>query len=503
MREAGDSVVTITDDPMTIEELLEIARGETVELGPPALECIDASRAVVEAALAGGRPVYGLNTGLGHNKDVRLPDDDLRRLQESTLANHAGGVGPPLGTELVRAAMAVRVNGIARGGSGASMPAAQTLVDMLNRGVHPVVASFGSVGAADLGQMAEIALVAIGRGRAEHGGETLDGAVALARAGIAPHTLQPKDGLTLMSANGVSIGHGAFVIERVERLADLADRAAALSLEAIGGNPSIIHPAVSSAKPFGGQLEASLHIASLLEGSYLLEEQRPSVQDPLSFRVVPQVHGALREFLSIARDAVEVELNSQSDNPLVSIEDAAMIHNGNFHPAVMALAFDGLRIAIAHAAQLSERRMSHLWDATFAHPSFTTEADDPAARALLGLSLRYPAAALFAEVKGLAQPATLDVPPLDIGVEDHATGAPITVRATERTLDLAEDIAVIEMLLARGLVTLGEAHRPLGKGAAALLEVLDAALADLPGNASAADAHMRTRARLRTAFPAG
>jgi histidine ammonia-lyase len=490
-------VITVTEDPMSIEELLEVARGEAVELGPPALDRIAAGRAVVEAALAGGDPVYGLNTDLGHNKDVRLPEDDLRRLQEVTLAAHAGGVGPPLTTELVRAAIAVRVNGIARGGSGASVPAVRTLVNMLNRGVHPVVASRGSVGAGDLGQMADIALVAIGRGRAEYDAEIVDGGTALARAGIEPHVLRPKDGLALMSANGVSIAHGGFVVERAERFADLADRAAVLSLEAIGGNPSIVHPAVSAAKPFGGQLEASLHIASLLEGSLLLEEERPSVQDALSFRVVPQVHGALREFLTVARDAVEVELNARSDNPLVSVEDGAMIHNGNFHPAVMALAFDALRVAVTHTAQLSERRMSHLWDATFAHPSFASAQADQGTRSLVGLSLRYPGAALFAEVKGLAQPATLDIPPLDFGVEDHATGAPLTVRATERALDLAEDVAVVEMLMARGLVVMGDARPSLGKGAAALVESIDAALAELPPDVSAADAHAHVRNRLR------
>jgi histidine ammonia-lyase len=497
-------VVTITEDPLALEELLAVARGASVELGAPALERIRAGRAVVDAALGSGEPVYGLNTGLGHMKDVRLGDEELARFQEMMLASHAGGLEPYLPVELVRAAMAVRVNGIARGGSGASEAAAQTLVAMLNRGVHPRVPAIGSVGAADLPQMASIALVAIGRGHAVYDGETLAGRSALERAGITPHALQPKDGLTLMSANGVSIGHGAFVIEGMERLADLVDRAAALSLEAVGGNASIVHPTVGAAKPFGGQLQASLHITSLLEGSYLLAERAPSsVQDALSFRVVPQVHGALREFIASARDAVEVELNSQSDNPLVSVDEGAMIHNGNFHPAVMALGFDALRIALAHVVQLSERRMSHLWDAAFASPSFGARAAAADPRDLAGLAQRYPAAAMYAELRGLAAPATLDVPPLDIGVEDHATAAPLTVRVTERALVLAEDIVVIEMMLARGLLLLSGAEQPLGRGSRACLEAIAATYADLQPAAAPADVHVRVRTALRDALPSG
>ncbi len=192
--------VTITEAPLTIEELLEVAHGAPVELGPDARALIGASRAVVDAALASGRPVYGLNTGVGHMKDVRLPEEGVRRLQQVLVMTHAGGLGPSLETELVRAAMAVRLNGIARGGSGASAAAADTLAAMLNAGVHPVVPAISSAGAGDLGQMACVAMVATGMGWAEHQRELLPGAQALARA---------------------------------------ADVAAALSLEATSGNPSV------------------------------------------------------------------------------------------------------------------------------------------------------------------------------------------------------------------------------------------------------------------------
>ena len=360
------STVTITDAPLSIEELLAVADGAPVDLAPAARATIEASRAVVDAALSSGEAVYGLTTQVGHGKDVRLSDDQLRRQQETLVMTHAGGVGAPLPARQVRAALAARLNGIARGGSGASLAAADVLASMLNAGVHPVVPETGSVGAGDLSQMAGMAQVAIGKGRAEYRGETMPGGQALRRAGIRPLALEPKDGLALLSANSISIGHAGLVIHRAARVAEAGDVAVALSMEAIGGNPSIILPAVARAKPFPGQIEAAHHLRHILVGSHLLERGAArSVQDPLSFRVAPQVHGALREYLVFTRRAVEIELNSASDNPLVSVKDQTLISNGNFHPMVLAVAFDALRVAIAHVGQLSERRMSHLWDKFF------------------------------------------------------------------------------------------------------------------------------------------
>jgi len=245
--------------------------------------------------------------------------------------------------------------------------------------------------------------------------------------------LSGKDGLALISANGVSVGHATLVIARAERVADAADIAAALSMEATGANPSIVHPAVARAKPIPGQAAAADHIRDLLAGSSLLQPGGPrSVQDALSFRVVPQVHGALREYVAAARNAVTVELNSADDNPLVSVPDQAVISNGNFHPMVLAIACDALRIALAQVGQLSERRMAHLWDACMQQMTGLPTTGEP--MTMYGLQLRYPAAAAFPELKQLAAPATLDVPPLDLGVEDHHTAAPLSAGKTDTAL---------------------------------------------------------------------
>jgi histidine ammonia-lyase len=432
---------------------------------------------VVDAALAAGEPVYGLNTGVGHNKDTRLPADALRAMQRMLLVTHSGGLGDPAPVDVVRAAMMVRVVGMARGGSGASPAASEVLTKMLNAGVHPTVPLDGSVGAGDLGQMASIGLVAIGMGRARHGGEVLSGGEAVARAGIAPLELQPKDGLTLASANGISIGRGALVLRRAAGVAALADVGAALSLEALRGNPSITLAAVGLAKPYPGQIEACRAMRAALEGSFLLEPGAPrSIQDPLSLRVAPQVHGAFRESIDSVRRAVEIELNSMSDNPLVSVEEGAMIHNGNFHPMMLALEFDSLRVAIAHVGQLSERRMAHLWGAFFGNLG---QVGPGAISGTLGLTLRYPSAAVYAELRQLAEPASLDVPVLDIGVEDHATGAPLCVKKTDEALDALESLLTIEMLMAHDVLAGSPDMPELGKGTGAVLAAIEEAAAPL------------------------
>jgi histidine ammonia-lyase len=493
----ANAVVVVDDESVRADDVVNVADGSEVVLGPGALARIRSSRAVVDAALASGRPVYGLNTGVGHSKDVRLPDDALRTMQRMLLMTHSGGVGDSAPTEVVRAAMFVRLVGMSRGGSGASPGAAAVLVDMLNAGVHPVVPIDGSVGAGDLGQMACIGLVAIGMGRAEFKGEVLAGGEALSRAGIRPFELQPKDGLTLMSANGISIGRGALVLRRAANAAAAADVVAALSLEALRGNPSITLPAVGIAKPYPGQIEACRSMRAALEGSFLLEPDAPrSIQDPLSLRVAPQVHGAYREAIDHARRAVEIELNSMSDNPLVSIEEGAMIHNGNFHPMVLAIGFDWLRVAIAHVGQLSDRRMAHLWNAFFEN---LEKVGPDAAAGSLGLSLRYPSAGIYAELRHLAGPVSLDVPVMDMGVEDHASGAPLTVKKTDEALDALESLLTIEMLMARDVLVSAPGTRALGARTGAMLAAVNGTAATL-GGAGPAEIHRAMRSAVLSAF---
>jgi histidine ammonia-lyase len=492
--------VAIDLAPVSLADLLGIARGARVELTDGARERIAAGRRVVDGVLASGRAVYGLTTGVGHNRDVRVPDDELVGQQYRIVMTHSGGFGPQLPTEVVRAAMAVRLVGLTRGGSGASPAVAESLVGMLNAGVHPLLPGTSSVGAADIGAMALIAQVAIGTGRAEYRDQVLDGGEALARAGIPPLVLQAKDGLALVSANGVSVGQGALVAERSGALADAAELVAALSMEATRGNPSIALPVVAEGKPFPGLVESCRKLRAALEGSYLMESGAPaSVQDPLSFRVVPQVHGALRDTTAFARRAVETELNAQADNPLVSPSDGTLVSNGNFHPVLLAVAFDALRVAVAHVGQLSDRRLGHLWAAFFEAMSGGGPSFDGPPPDLPGMHLRYAAAAANGELRQLASPVSLDVGVLDQGVEDHSTAAPLSVRKADEALDLLADVLTVELLLAADILDLRPPPPALGVGTTSLYGSARGAIAALSDRSTAA-VHTAVRAAL---FPPG
>ena len=482
-------------------DVVRVARDRArVELSSEVEATIRASRAVVERLVAGERLIYGLNTGLGHMRDHRVEIDVLLRYQRQMIEGHASGIGPALATADVRAAMLARVSGAARGGAGLTLETVRLLVAMLNAGVHPVVPSAGSVGAGDLMHMAAVAVVAIGRGEAELNGELLPGAVALARAGLEPVVAQPKEGLALVAANSVAIGSGALVADEALRLAQLADLACALSLEAARGNPGPFDDAAARAKDIPGQVASAAAIRGLLEGSYLNDPSTVlSVQDPLSFRVAAQVNGAYREQVSAAERSVHVELNAIGDNPMVLIERDTLISNGNFQPVQLALAFDALRTGAAHVAMISERRMNKLTTIRFSDPGLMLArlddeelAEQSPRRALV----HYAAASLLAELKHLSAPLSIHLPSLDLDVEDHGTVAPSVVFATRRALELLDTILTCEVQIAVDLMD-AQGVPALGAGTRAAYDRVRGAWDGLPADAAPAIVVERTRAALR------
>ena len=487
--------IAISIDRVPVADLVRIARGASVQLTQAALGRIDQSRAVVDEAIAGPNLVYGLNTGLGHLRNQRLAAEDLIAYQDAIIRSHVGGFGPPLRTDVVRAAMAVRVIGISRGGSGASPAVAHALTAMLNAGVHPIVPTFGSVGASDLMHMAAIADVAVGRGSAEYQGSVMPGGEALARAGLEPLQLAPKDGLALVSANGVSIGWAALVADRAATILAAADTVLALSLEATGGNVSIIDPAVAAAKGIDGQRAAADHLGRLLDSSELaVAGSASSVQDPLSFRVGPQVHGAARQVVDRLASDVETELNASDDNPLVDVERRRLVSNGNFHPVALALSLDALRPALAHVGQLSDRRMNHLWERAFrAADSALPSGIVRMTRHGRGMFHRYGAASRYAQLRSLASPISLDIGALDNAVEDHATNASEAARISAEAIDVLADVLAVELLMARALLIGDESRAKLGAGTKQALGKLDQALAGIPEDAPSGDAVAATK----------
>jgi histidine ammonia-lyase len=488
--------VRLTSDGWSAEDVAQVAGGARVELALEVVERVRASRAVVDRALEGDAMIYGLNTGLGSRRDRRVSREELGRYQVQMVMDHAGGVGPPLADEEVRALMAARIAGIARGGSGAHPGALETLVAMLNAGVHPQVPEVGSVGASDLMHMAAIAMVLMGRGQARLEGRVMPGGEALTRAGIAPHELRPKDGLALISGNGVSIGLGALAALDAERTVILADVAGALTLEAISGNPGAFDDEAARAKPLPGQIATAAHLRGLLAGGELADPGRVrSVQDPLSFRVMPQVHGALRDQVAAARAVVEIELNAIDDSPLVSIEGDRLLSTGNFHPMGLALAFESLRIALAHAGMLSERRMNKLVTALYGEASFEFGTAKPDRYSVPGLVI-YSAAALLSELKQSAAPVTVHCPPLDLDVEDHATLAPQAVILARRALVVLEQILAIEVLVAISALEDRPRLPRLGKGTRPVYDLVSETLEPLDANAPAATVVETVRRRL-------
>jgi histidine ammonia-lyase len=458
-------------------------------LSTDALELVGRSREVVQQAIDSGHRVYGLNTLLGSGRDTAVEEKSILAYQVQVVRYHNSGVGDLLGADEVRAVILARLVGFSRGGSGVRPETARFYADMLNRGVVPAIPREGSVGSADLTHLAAVAAVAIGEGQAVGAdGQLVPGGQALADAGLAPLELAPGEALALVSSNSYSIGVGALVLHRILRLADLADTALALSLEATarhdgGGNLSPFSPAVQAAKAVHGQAVTAAHVLRLLEGGWLEDHTREvSVQDALSFRAAPQTHGAVRWQVTALEDALEVELNGRGDNPLADVGSGRMVSGGNFQPMQLALAFEALRLGLAHLGISSERRIAKLYPPQRRIRQRHLEAARNGAplepEELPGL-LWYSAAGLLSALKVLAARAALGAPTPSADIEAHSTLAPLALQLLERSVDAAGKLLAIEALTAAYLLGGAEARavRPLGKGTAAVVHRLSGLLA--------------------------
>ncbi|MEP7276247.1 MAG: aromatic amino acid ammonia-lyase [Betaproteobacteria bacterium] len=447
---------------VTLADVARVAReAAPVALAGAARERIAAARAVVLRIAVSDTPVYGVNSALGANTGRRLSPDDLADYQRRAIRARAVGVGPAYDRASVRAMMFARIAGLAQGGSGISLEALDALIAMLNRGVHPRVPRFGSIGVADLPQLSHLALPLIGEGEAEFGGTVLPGAQALARAGLVPVNLGAKDGLALISANAATVGRAALVVADALQLADAWLAAIALSFEGFRANLSPLDPRAIDARPAPGQAQVAARLRAMMRDSALQAGAARRVQDPVSLRVVAQVHGALHAALDNVREQVEIELNSAAESPLVV--DDVMLSNGNFHVPALAQALDTAAIALAQASSMGVGRTLR-----FMTPALT---DLP-----LQLTRRGPAhsgfatiqktlTALWAEIRQRANPASLDFLPVSESVEDHATMALAGVEKLAEIVERARYIVAFELVVAAQAVDLRElAPASLGAG---------------------------------------
>ncbi|MFO1302692.1 MAG: histidine ammonia-lyase [Burkholderiales bacterium] len=464
---AGPAIV-LAGSGVRVADVVRVARdGARVEVSAEALARVARTREVVEALAAGDAPIYGVTSALGANTGKPISQEEREAYQLRAIRARAVGVGSPRPRDFVRAAMFARAAGMACAGSGVSPSVLETLVAALNAGVHPVVPSRGSIGVADLAPLSHIALVLVGEGHAELRGAVLPGAEALAQAALAPVKLGPKDGLALISANAATVGHAALVLHDAARVLDALDVAAAMSLEGFRGNLSPLDPRVQAARPARGQREAAQRIAALLEGSALWSAGAARrVQDPLSFRCVTQVHGAALAALRLARDDVELELNSAADSPLVVDEAQAMLSTGNFHIPALALAFDGLGLALAHCASLCVARCQRMYSPALSGLPLQLTTHGPGQSGFA--TVQKTLTALANEMRHLANPASLDALPVSEAVEDHAPMAANVVDKTARMVPLMRELAAIELLTAAQAIDLRPvAATSLGKGARA------------------------------------
>ncbi len=429
-----------------------------------------AAHAVVERALASGKPVYGVTRGLGPRLDEPIEPADSAEFSLRTLRGRGMAVGEPLPTEVVRAALAVRLNGLCAGGTGASVAVADGLASLLNGRVHPVVPRSGSVGPADLCLLAHVGLALLGEGEAELAGERMSAAEALARAGLVPIELAPGDGLAICASSAVSIGTATLALLDARDLLEALQVAAALSMEGFRANPSPIDPRAVAARPAPGQDWSASGLRSLLAGGELT---RPGagrrLQDPLSFRCASQIHGSLHTALELLHETLIPELGGAADNPLVIAEDDAVIGTGNFHVPAMALALDATAIAITQVAAASTARSARLaTDRLSGLPANLT----PMGPGRSGVApLHKTAQSLTVEIRHLATPLSLDQYTGAEGVEDVSTNA---VQAGLRVREQLEGFArlvALELVCAAQAVELAAPQR-LGAGTSAALELV-------------------------------
>jgi histidine ammonia-lyase len=419
--------VTVNGDALTIEDVVDVARGAaTAELAPGVAAAMEPSRSVVAAAIEGDAPVYGVNTGFGALADTSVGARDLEKLQGAIVRSHAAGTGEPLDDAAVRAVLLLRARTLAAGYSGVRVDLPARLIEMLGLGLLPVVPGKGSVGASgDLAQLAHLAQTLIGEGRLRGPGDPLRGrpaAEVLAEHGIAPLQLAPKEGLSLVNGTEPMQALLAFSVIDAEMLVRAADLACALSIEALLGTDRPYDERVQALRPHPGQLDSAANLRALLAGSPLLASHRHSrhaVQDAYCLRCAPQVHGAVRDVLGFARGILETELGAVVDNPVV-VRDGEVMTTGNFHGEPLAFAADMLAMAIAELGSISERRVDRMLDPAFSRglPPFLA----PDAGTNSGFMLaQYTAASLVSENKVLAHPASVDTIPTSGKQEDHVS----------------------------------------------------------------------------------
>jgi histidine ammonia-lyase len=472
--------IILADEGVTPQDVLKVARhGARVELAPSAVKAMAASRAVVDALAAEPRPVYGVSTGFGALATRHISPELRARLQRNIVRSHAAGMGPKVETEVVRALMFLRLKTVASGRTGVRPEVAQTMADVLNAQITPVVHEYGSLGCSgDLAPLSHCALTLMGEGLA-YGpdGVVRDSGELLAEAGIAPVELREKEGLALLNGTDGMLGMLLMAIADLQNLFSTADVTAAMTLEALLGTDKVLDPALHAIRPHPGQAASADNMLRVLAGSSLTghhQDDKPRVQDAYSVRCAPQVAGAGRDTLAHALTVAERELAASVDNPVI-LPDGRIESNGNFHGAPVAYVLDFLAIAVADLGSISERRTDRLLDPSRSHglPAFL--ADDPGVDSGLMIA-QYTQAALVSECKRLAVPSSADSIPSSAMQEDHVSMGWGAARKLRTAVDNLGRILAVELFTAGRALDMRD-----GRKAPATAAVVNALRETVPG----------------------
>lgn len=445
------TTIVLDGGPLSRPDVVAVAGGGvTVELGGSAVDLMEAARATVETAIAEERVVYGITTGFGALATTHIARENVDQLQHELLRSHAAGVGAPLPGPVVRAMLLLRARTLSQGYSGVRPLVVHRILDLLNADILPVVPSKGSVGASgDLAQFAHLALPLTGEGRVVIDGTEMAAAEALAMSGIEPLTLSAKEGLSLLNGTEGMLAMGVLALHEAERLADVADQACALTVDGVLGSKTPYDPRLHELRPHAGQIESARRIAALLEGSEIAESHREdfthAVQDAYSLRCAPQVHGAVRDTLSHCASVFETELGAVVDNPIVFADTGEVLSGGNFHGQPLAFALDFMAIALEELASISERRTDRLLDPDRSSGLSPFLATTPGLHSGLMLA-QYTAAALVAETRVLAHPASIDSIPTSGLQEDHVSMGFGAANKLWTVLDNVRYVLAIELM---------------------------------------------------------
>lgn len=444
---ANKASVIQVGEPLTLRKVCDVAQKHaSVGLGPKGVAALKRAHRVVQDFLADtSKATYGINTGFGALAEVPIDAADLRLLQRNLIVSHAVGVGRLLEEPAVRAMMLLRANVLSLGYSGVRIVVVETLLEMLNRGVHPHIPSKGSVGACgDLAPLAHLALVLIGEGEAEFNGVSMSGADAMKAAGIQPVVLEAKEGLALINGTQGMLAIGTLALDRALRLVETADLVGAMSLEAIKGSAGPFDAMVVEGRPHPGALASAANLRRLLKDSAIMMSHTDcgEVQDAYSFRCMPQVHGSARDLLTYVHGVLRIELDSATDNPLI-LPDGRLQSGGNFHGQPVASALDAGCIGMTDLASISERRMAQMVDPALNRglPAFL--ALDSGLNSGL-MMWQVTAAALVSESKALSMPKSVDTIPTSADREDHVSMGMTAARAFDTIVDHAEHVIAIE-----------------------------------------------------------